>query len=229
MISGISFGRGVVFHDMEVLACAEVKAGVIHVWAEKITLRTIGKLWLRILFTLPWPYQLVHLAMVLYLLFPVWGKISPWWILVYAIGFHFLFPRRLKMFHGAEHKVFSYRGEKKLEALPSISRADIVNDGCSTNYVTYFFVCFLPAVCILPLGSSVLIGLGGIAAGYLGQRYVRRCVRPLLRLSAFLQRYVTTREPERLHLETAIRSYQLFQHYRLQSGRRKREDVPAMS
>ncbi|UFJ43057.1 DUF1385 domain-containing protein [Brevibacillus humidisoli] len=214
MITGISFGRGVIFHDSRVLACAEVREGVIHVWAEKITLRTIGKLWLRMVFTLPWTYQLFHLSLILYLLYPVWGEISPWWAIVYAFGFHFLFPRRLKMFHGAEHKVFSYGGEKKLEALAAIRQADIVNSGCSTNYVTYFFLCFLPALGFLPLAWSILIGGFGVMAGYLGQKHLRHGMKPLLALSAFLQRHVTTREPERLHLETAIRSYLLFQHYR---------------
>ncbi|WP_126427685.1 DUF1385 domain-containing protein [Brevibacillus marinus] len=229
MITGISFGRGVIFHDSNVLACAEVKSGVIHVWAERISLRTIGKLWLRLLFTLPWPYQLFHLGLFLYLLFPVWGAVNPWWVFVYAAGFHFLFPRRLKMFHGAEHKVFSYAGEKNLQALAAIKQADIVNGGCSTNYVTYFFVCFLPAICFLPLPASVLIGGVGVLAGHFAQKHLRRQMKPLLALSALLQRYVTTREPERLHLETAIRSYVLLEHYRRRYGTPARDEASIAS
>jgi hypothetical protein len=213
MITGISFGRGVFFHDRHVLACAEVKRGIIHVWAEKITLRTIGKLWLRIVFSLPWYYHVMHAALFLYLLFPIFGQVDPLWAVVYLAGFHFVFPRRLKQFHGAEHKVFSYSGEKKLEALDEIRRASIVNSGCSTNYVTYFFTCFLAAFLFLPLEWSVFAGAAGIAAGWIGEKYARRYLSPFHRISAFLQKHVTTQEPDRIHLETAIRSYRLFQHY----------------
>ncbi len=213
MITGISFGRGVFFHNREVLACAEVKNGVIHVWAENMTLATLWKMWWRIVFTLPWTYHLFHLALVLYCLFPVFGAFDPWWLVVYAAGFHFVFPRRLKQFHGAEHKVFSYAGEKRLEALDEIRRASIVNSGCSTNAITYFFVVFLAVVWFLPLMWSVLAAGAGIAAGLLGEQYARPYMRPLFWLSAWLQRHVTTREPDRLHLETAIRSWRMFQHY----------------
>lgn len=218
MITGMSFGRGVLFHDTKVMACAEVKNGVIHLWAEKISLRTIGKVWYRVLFTLPWPYQLFHLALLVQSIHPVIQPWSNWWTLLYIVGFHFVFPRRMKQFHGAEHKVFSYPGEKKLEALPEIKQASIVNSGCSTNYVTYFFVSFLASCCFLPMSSSVAAGFVGLIAGVLGERYLRHRMRLLFRLSAFLQKHVTTREPERVHLETAVRSYQLLQHMQAKSA-----------
>lgn len=212
MIAGISFGRGVFFHNRKVLACAEVKGGVIHLWAEQITFRTLGKMWVRVLFSLPWYYQLFHLALLGCIWWCDW---NPLWIVIYGVGFHFVFPRQLKQFHGAEHKVFSYPGEKQLESLEEIQQASIVNSGCSTNYVTYFFVGYLLTCWFLPMEFSVGIGLLSMLAGNIGEKYARKLMKPFLVLSGYLQKYVTTKEPERIHLETAIRSYRLFQHYQM--------------
>jgi uncharacterized protein YqhQ len=227
MITGISFGRGVIFHDRKVLACAEVKKGTIHLWAEKITLKTMGKMWLRVITSLPWYYHLFHFMLAVYLLvaldilplkgvpwLPVAAVVDPLWILVYFAGFHFVFPTRLKRFHGAEHKVFSYPGEKKLAALEEIGRANIVNSGCSTNLVTCFFLPFLLALPFVPLIVCIIAGGLGVLLGIMADGFLRRHVPIIYRISAFLQRYVTTREPDRIHLETAIRSYRLLQHVR---------------
>nr|WP_139489714.1 DUF1385 domain-containing protein [Brevibacillus dissolubilis] len=218
MITGASFANGVFYHNHKVLACAEVKNGVIHTWGEPMTLRTLFKMWLRIFGGLPWYYNLLHAAMVLYLLFPVFGEIDPLWLIVYLIGFHFVFPRQLKMFHGAEHKVFSHAGIKKLDkqGLDEIARASIVNAGCSTNVVTSFFVLFLPALLFLPLWASILAGVSGIVLGMLGIKYAQEYMKPLYQLSGFLQKYVTTKEPKRVHLETAVRSYLMFLHVQTQ-------------
>lgn len=215
---GMSFGRGVLFHDRNVLACAEVKDGVIHMWAEKITLKTIGKLWYRIFFSFPWYYQLFHLLLACYvvaaLVKPDWAIIDPMWVAVYVAGFHFVFPKMMKKFHGAEHKVFSYGGKKSLAVLKEIGKADIVNDGCSTNLVMWFFTGFILTVFFVPLEWSVACGVVGLLVGMLGDRYVRKYFGFLYRLSGFFQKYCTTKEPDRIHLETAIRSYMLFEHMR---------------
>jgi hypothetical protein len=218
MIMGISFGRGVFFHDRNVLACAEVKRGVIHVWGEKITLLTIAKLWVRVCFSLPWHYHLLHIGFLGYLAAVLMDQhfavVNPWWIVVYLAGFHFVFPRQLKQFHGAEHKVFSYAGEKNMEALDDIKRANIVNAGCSTNLVVAFFLVFLPSLVFLPLESSVAAAVIGTLLAVWGERYLRRYAGWLYKASALCQLHLTTREPERIHLETAIRSYQMFEHVR---------------
>jgi len=226
MIMGISFGRGVFFHDRNILACAEVIKGTIYVWAEPISLRTISKMWLRVVFTLPWYYQLFHAFLALLLLkslgwlhvsVPEWFaslSLHPLWAVVYLAGFHFVFPSQLKKFHGAEHKVFSYAGEKRLDTLEQIRQANIVNSGCSTNLVTCFFLPFLVTVPFVPLTWSVAAGAIGLIAGIAGERWLRRYLPFIYRISAFLQRHVTTKEPDRIHLETAIRSFRLFQHCR---------------
>lgn len=215
MMMGISFNRGVFFHDRTYLACAEIKQGVIHVWGEKITLRTIGKMWVRIMFTLPWYYQLFHLLLLGLVLFgaeEAW--FNPLWLLVYAAGFHFVFPRQLKKFHGAEHKVFSYAGEKKLESWEAVRAANIVNDGCSTNSVTYFFLFMLVCLPFAGLEWSLIAGASGMVAGFLFDKWLRRYLKPVYRLSGFLQKHITCKEPDRAHLETAIRSYQMLLHIR---------------
>ncbi|WP_289139219.1 DUF1385 domain-containing protein [uncultured Brevibacillus sp.] len=218
MIMGMSFGRGVLFHDRNVLACAEVRDGVIHLWAEKITIRTIGKLWYRIFFSFPWYYQLFHLMLAGYVVAtfinPAWEIVSPLWVAVYIGGFHFVFPRMMKKFHGAEHKVFSYHGKKSLTALNEIARADIVNDGCSTNLVVWFFTGFVFSAFFLPLEYSIACGVIGLLAGMFGDRVLRKYFGFIYRLSGFFQKYFTTKEPDRIHLETAIRSYILFEHIR---------------
>ncbi|XOS94243.1 hypothetical protein ACLMAB_13590 [Brevibacillus laterosporus] len=45
-------------------------------------------------------------------------------------------------------------------------------------------------------------------------KYTPRLMEPLYRVSGCLQYYVTTKEPERLHMDTAIRSYALFIYFR---------------
>lgn len=216
MLMGISFNRGVFFHDRTYLACAEMKKGVIHVWAEKITVRTMGKMWVRIVFTLPWYYQLFHALLLGILLFGADDSwFDPLWILVYAAGFHFVFPRQLKKYHGAEHKVFSYAGTKSVEAWEAIKRANIVNDGCSTNSVTCFFLCFLLGLLFTGgLEWSLLAGFAGMAAAFFFDKGLRRLLKPVYWLSGVLQKYVTCKEPDRSHLETAIRSYELLLHMR---------------
>jgi len=232
MIQGISFGRGVFFHDRHVLACAEVKNGTIHLWAETITPMTIFKMWLRVIFSLPWYYNVFHAGLIAYFLltsgvFPAADlpfalpELDPYWAFVYLAGFHFVFPARLKKFHGAEHKVFSYAGVKKVGAWQEIGKADIVNQGCSTNLVTCFFLLFLLVFPVAPLEISVWAGAAGILIGFLGDRVLRRYLPFIYRLSAMLQRYVTTKEPDRIHLETAIRSYLLFLHQRDQAAQVK--------
>lgn len=218
MIMGMSFSRGILFHDRNVLACAEVKGGVIHLWAEKITLRTIGKLWLRIFFSFPWHYQLFHLLLAAYAVVaythPAFALFDPLWIAVYIAGFHFVFPSVMKKFHGAEHKVFSYCGKKSLDALGEVAQADIVNAGCSTNLVVWYFIGFLLSVPFLPLSWSVAGGVATLLLGMFGERFLRKYCGFAYKLSAFFQKHVTTKEPDRVHLETAIRSYMLFEHIR---------------
>lgn len=214
MIAGLSFAKGVMFHDTRHLACAEVKGGVIHTWAERITVRTVGKIWLRIFFSLPWGYQLFHLVLALNLFFHWVPDVTVWWVSVYAVGFHFVFPRSLKQFHGAEHKVFSHRGVTGVHQWEAVKKASIVNKGCSTKYVMFFFLVFLPAVFLVPLPWAIGAGAVGMGAGVLLERTVPKAMRPFYSLSGWLQRRITTREPERIHLETAIRSYVLLQHVR---------------
>lgn len=218
MIMGMSFGRGVLFHDRNVLACAEVKDGVIHLWAEKITIRTIGKLWYRIFFSFPWYYQLFHLFLAVYvaaaLVDPKYAIVNPMWVAVYIGGFHFVFPRMMKKFHGAEHKVFSYHGKKSMDALGDIARANIVNDGCSTNLVVWFFAGLALSSPFLPIEYSVACGCATLLAGMFGDRVLRKYCGFMYQLSGFFQKHFTTKEPDRIHLETAIRSYVLFEHMR---------------
>lgn len=101
-----------------------------------------------------------------------------------------------------------------MEALGEIARANIVNDGCSTNLVIWFFTGFLLAVSFLPLEWSVVSGGALMLAGMFGDRYLRKPFRFIYQLSAFSQKHFTTKEPDRLHLETAIRSYLLYEHIR---------------
>ncbi|WP_232699313.1 DUF1385 domain-containing protein [Brevibacillus daliensis] len=212
MISGISFGKGVIFHNKKVIACAEIKKGVIHTWSEEIGVGTLPKIWWRVSMSLPWYYNLFHIFLVYMFFFANLDGVNPLWFFVYLAGFHFVFPAQLKKFHGAEHKVFSYGRDVTAQDWEKVKRASIVNRGCSTNVVTFFFVFFFIALLFISLFKAIIIGVIGIGVCNIAAKYEPRLIEPFFRLSASLQRKVTTKEPDRSHLETAIRSYALFQY-----------------
>ncbi|MEW9669137.1 DUF1385 domain-containing protein [Ammoniphilus sp. 3BR4] len=153
--------------------------------------------------TIPLYFIIGMIALVL------WVGIQPgfpfYWILLAAFGYHFIFPYPLKQYHGAEHKVFSHQGPKTYRSLSEIRSCSIVNRHCSTNGVVIFYLLFL--LSFFPLGgnAAALIGLAGVMI-------IPRWLKPLdqklfFPISAYLQRTVTTIEPDEKQLKVALLSY----------------------
>lgn len=144
----------------------------------------------------------------------------PMFTLIYFfLGTHFWFPTELKKFHGAEHKVFSFRGMVSVRNRAEINQAEITNRYCSTNAIMVYFlllifitlgVCLfttVPFIGSLQLAtySSLLALPGGVY--WLNRTKSTKAHRLLLSLSYWLQRRVTTLEPDDHHVKTAIRAY----------------------
>jgi uncharacterized protein YqhQ len=199
MIQGLSYRHGIFFFRVgEGIAHATCKDGVVKTRFFPWGWAGIRFLASRVLFTLPW-YFWALAALILLLRLPLYG------LVLLGLGYHFLFPKTLRQFHGAEHKVFSYQGSVELCNLRDIADADIVNRGCSTNSVTLFFLVFLPL-------APFLGGWWALAAAGLAVRLIPRYARPLeervfFPISAWLQRRVTTATPDDEHLRTAILAY----------------------
>ncbi|MCM2677786.1 MTH1187 family thiamine-binding protein [Shouchella plakortidis] len=141
----------------------------------------------------------------------------PFYSLLYlAFGMHFLFPKKLRKYHGAEHKVFSSKGLITRVRLRKIQQASIVNRGCSTNVIVVYFSSVLLGSILLVLArldvatALAISSYGAIVPACFTERLNKHWLkRYILPVSAFLQRYVTTSEPERMHLLAAITSYGL--------------------
>ncbi|WP_240378117.1 MTH1187 family thiamine-binding protein [Bacillus piscicola] len=135
----------------------------------------------------------------------------------FLFGTHFIFPKQLKQFHGAEHKVFSFKGIKSGRYLSRIKKAAITNRYCSTNTVVLYF--FLVAACIpltallLPLDrAAALVSYAAVPAAPLLHRVIQKkgmggLRKPLLTVSYAVQKHITCSNPERIHLRTALAAY----------------------
>ncbi|UTW69915.1 DUF1385 domain-containing protein [Anaerobacillus sp. HL2] len=64
-------------------------------------------------------------ATIFCFLFYVWDTLS--------------FPKELRKYHGAEHKVFSFKGIISISNANIIKQAEITNRYCSTNFVVVYF------------------------------------------------------------------------------------------
>lgn len=199
MIQGLSYRHGIFFFRIgEGIAHATYRDGAVKTRFLPWNWAGIGYIASRVLFTLPW-YMWALAALIFLLRLPLYL------LFLLGAGYHFLFPRSLRQYHGAEHKVFSYRGAVDLYNLREIADADIVNRGCSTNSVSQLFLVFL-------LLAPFVGGWWALGAAGLCMALVPRLARPfetrvLFPISAWLQRRVTTAAPSEEHLRTAILAY----------------------
>jgi uncharacterized protein (TIGR00106 family) len=133
-------------------------------------------------------------------------------------GTHFWFPRQLRKYHGAEHKVFSDNGVIRRGRLFQIRKADITNRYCSTNVVViYFLSVFLGTVGLLAFTgqfgwSLEIASYASLAMVPVVQRLIKVkglgvVKRVILAISYWLQIHVTTKEPEHAHMVASIESY----------------------
>jgi hypothetical protein len=210
---GLSYSRGIFYHAPQLgIAHATLdRQGRIQThffpWSVK------GMLFLvrRVLTTLPlYMYGLMAVLLLLCVM-PDWWALWPlpavpaYSMLLLALGYHFFFPLSMRRFHGAEHKVFSYRGPIHIRELSGVQQANIVNRGCSTNTAVLFFLVFLLAI---PFVNGWMATGLGVLALILVPRFWKWCDRCVVfPISAWLQKKVTTAEPEEIHVKIAILSY----------------------
>lgn len=204
MIRGMSYPKGIFYMDKEHIAHATIKDDARIV----TTVLPFGMegVWFFIKETF---LSLPLYFILLLLLTTAWIWIQPgfpfYFLLIAGFGYHFLFPYRLKQYHGAEHKVFSHHGKKTIEALQEVKASDIVNRNCSTNQVITFFLLFL--IGYYPLGGNGAAVLALVAVWVI-PRYLKPVdQRIIFPISAYFQRRVTTVEPEDRHLKVALLSY----------------------
>lgn len=224
MIRGLSFQRGVFFIGKKHVGYAYDKKNGERVEAVR---RLNVKAWLTMFALIVRSLPVVHVLFICTFValiyvpksFPQlfsWDGLPEYSIFYLAFGLHFLFPKELRQYHGAEHKVFSDRGIKSLARLYMIRRAAITNERCSTNVVVLFF--------LIAIGLFVLLSLFQVENSFMWATYIAVpssflmhkllffnmfafLRRPLLKLSYFLQVHVTTKAPTRRHLATAICAY----------------------
>ncbi len=143
----------------------------------------------------------------------------PYYALFYCLfGTHFIFPTQLKKYHGAEHKVFSHKGLISRGRLKLIEKAAITNRNCSTNsVVVYFLSVIIMTVCFwlvfnewnqsLMFASYTSVIVVPVVIRLMRIKAFLLVRKPILAISYWLQKYVTTTDPERIHLVASIQSY----------------------
>lgn len=204
MIRGMSYPKGIFYMDKDHIAHATIdRNGEIQTKVLPYDASGLVFFIKQTAFTIPLYFLIGMMALVLWV---GWQPGLPfYWILLAAFGYHFIFPYPLKQYHGAEHKVFSHQGPKSYRSLKAIRSCTIVNRYCSTNSVVIFYILFLLG--FLPLGGNgaALLGLAGVWI-------IPRWLKPLdeklfFPISAYLQRKVTTIEPDEKQLKVALLSY----------------------
>ncbi|WP_078552848.1 MTH1187 family thiamine-binding protein [Bacillus alkalicellulosilyticus] len=223
MIRGISFQNGIFFIGKNHVACAYQEKGRIKDWIKPLDANTVMLMAKYIFFTMPLSYKLLTLVVIALIFIPkltsaiAWEGLPYFAVFYFSFGTHFIFPTRLKKYHGAEHKVFSDRGIKRRSRINQIKKAVITNRHCSTNLVVMYFhlvivgtvvlFSFLPFVDALMWASYGSVLIAPILTKSLKYKSLTFLRKYILGLSYYLQKKVTTTEPDRHHLVTAVQSY----------------------
>lgn len=219
MIRGMSYNRGIFFMNNEGIAHATSKNGKIITRYMPITLPGLLFFFTRILFTIPLYFLFVGIILFILIDRPSFINYIPYLrnlpplpvytLILFALSYHLLFPKELKRYHGAEHKVFSYTGRRHLVNAEAIALADIVNRYCSTNTVVYVFLFYL--LCIPFFTGWLAIGISLMALVILPRIWKWGDQKLIFPISAYLQRNITTSQPEEKHLKVAILAYMSLQ------------------
>nr|WP_273841183.1 MTH1187 family thiamine-binding protein [Halalkalibacter alkalisediminis] len=226
-IRGLSYQNGIFYIGKEHVACAFHEKGKLKSWVEPINSRTLFTMMKQIMVSMPLWFKLLTLLYVGFIFVPkiiaiwqptVWNGIPLYAIFYLIFGTHFLFPKQLKKYHGAEHKVFSDRGLIGRARLFQIKQASITNRYCSTNAVViYFMSVIVGSILLFAVTKQVSTSLeiasySGLIIVPMVQKLMevkqfRLLRRVILKISYWLQVHVTTTEPDRIHLIASIESY----------------------
>ncbi|AIC94124.1 hypothetical protein BleG1_1546 [Shouchella lehensis G1] len=222
-ISGMSFEKGVFFMTNQTLACSfHDREGVLRSWSKPLNAKTLGYatllVWRSSSFWFKAICGLVILFIVVPKLLPISWQGFPFYSFFYLLfGTHFFFPRGLKQYHAAEHKVFSARGKVNHQELKKVGQASVLNRGCSTGLVVAYFLSVI--ICTLLGAGFFSVTTSLMVSSYISLLFVgfyfrfnrhsifKGVVAVVLPLSYWLQERVTTKTPTQQHLECAIESY----------------------
>lgn len=222
MIKGLSFQNGVFFIGRKYVSCAFIKNGKKGFWIEPLTGSALLKVISTVIIAMPMLFKLFSIVSLSLIFIPKyidigWNGLPYYFIFYYTLGTHFFFPVQLRKFHGAEHKVFSYPGSKTLSNLNEIKAAQITNRYCSTNLVVVYFHCVLITTYLLSHIYSIDLAVAYASYGslllapllnsQLNRSFFAWIKKYVLTVSYYLQKKITTAEPDDEHLFTAIRSY----------------------
>ncbi|WP_054635433.1 DUF1385 domain-containing protein [Thalassobacillus sp. C254] len=228
MTKGLSYQKGILFFGRRFAGGAHVEEGQIQTWTAPLTIKTLWKAVRYVFGSLPWWYKgtafflCIAILLTQSWLWPTWNVPDlPWYILVlFFFGSHFMFPKEWKKFHGAEHKLFSCKGNVDRADLTALKRASITNRYCSTN-IAFLYFCFLLMGTLMFQfftgweNAIAASAYGSVPASFFSHRILQKrrgatLREPLLKISFFLQRKVTCADPERIHLLAAIDGYKAF-------------------
>lgn len=224
MTRGMSFQKGIIFIGKKYIACAYDGKGKRNAWIMPINLHSILKAAKLIVLSMPaWYYFLLFLLLALINIpsFFNMNGLPDFTLLYFLFGTHFWFPKELKKYHGAEHKIFNYVGVISVATKNEIKSQSLTNRYCSTNTIIIYFLSVILSFIIILLLSSYTWLKSLHVASYIsiflcliftyfinrkGNTFLHRFV---LSLSYWFQENVTTDEPDEKHLFTGIRAYRL--------------------
>lgn len=215
MIRGMSYKNGIFFINQKGMAHATLTNGKVVTCFQPISPQAFLFLFQRLMVSFPAYLLILVLILSIFILRPniifahsmfnALPEVPLYSMVLLLFAYHLIFPKQLKKYHGAEHKVFSYKGRKHLSRIKQIAAANIVNRNCSTNAVVLFFIFFLISFPLLGGWLSILIGW--FAMLIIPRFWKWGDTHIFFPLSAFLQKKITTAEPEQEHLRVAILSY----------------------
>ncbi|MBP3951226.1 MTH1187 family thiamine-binding protein [Bacillus sp. YZJH907-2] len=225
VVKGLSYQKGIFYIGKEYVSCAYHEGGRLQSWVKPVNGKTMALMMKQVFLAMPLWFKIIPILLVTLIFLPKMSSALQWeglpyYLLIYfMLGTHFIFPKQLRKYHGAEHKVFSYKGLISRGRLSLIKRAAITNRHCSTNAVVIYFlsVLFISLVLLIlqfPLFRAIeLASYSSVLMIPVVQKSMKLphvgflFRKPILTISYWLQVYVTTEEPERKHLLASIESY----------------------
>lgn len=226
-IRGLSYQNGIFYIGKNHVACAYHDHGRLKSWLKPLSVETMLVMIKQVMLSMPLWFKALTILFFGFIFVPKiillfvdngWQGLPYYMIFYYLFGTHFLFPKQLRKYHGAEHKVFSDTGVIRRARLSRIQKAAITNRYCSTNIVVIYFIS------VIVLAGIVAVFTGNTERALAMASYSSLLAIPLvnmlmnrkefgwlkksiLRVSYWLQIHVTTAEPERNHLIASIESY----------------------
>ncbi|ADH99806.1 MTH1187 family thiamine-binding protein [Salisediminibacterium selenitireducens] len=228
-MKGMSYQHGVIFVGERYMGGAEIVNNRSISWVEPVTAKAMFRVSVRVFKSMPlWFKWAAFISFLISLLPWMTGLYSweqyygvPFYLWVYFfLGTHFWFPSDMKRFHGAEHKVFSTKELVSVRHIKTIAKASIINRYCSTNVIVLFFLTvpillipFLlisdaPFIHVFEWTTMTSLIILPVLVRWLNRgTHFDRVRQAVLTLSYFVQRAITTAEPDEVHIRTAVKAY----------------------